>query len=154
MTFESVCRAWAKELSDHVTGLEDAVQHLFGSWSRELLVVAAAERHLAVYPNGEPEVAVPFITGTPAADQITQRYTILVWEDAAAETARAYDDDEANLAWLQLYEAIKARLYVQASSALGLSDGYTRYAGGSFDMRATVRVIQINFSVRVPQSFT
>lgn len=143
-----------QDLQDHVTELEEAIPHLYGSWSRELLYCGQGERHIAIYPTGDPEVSKPFITGTPPADEITSRFTILVWEDAAAESSRAFDDDDSNKAWLALYESIKARLYVQANTGLGVPQGYTRYAGGLFDLQATARMMQLSFTVLAPQSFT
>lgn len=147
MSFQSICEAWMTDLTSHVSELATATQHLYAPWSLAQLQATQGERHIAVYPTAEPEVAKPFVTGSPPADEASQTYVVLIWEDAASEATRLYDDDDANTRWLSLAESVRARFYVQANTALGESGAYTRYAGLRFDLSGTVRLIEITFRV-------
>lgn len=155
MTFKSICDAWMTELTTNVAGLTTAKQHLYAPWSPEALYAEAGERHVAVWPQGDPEVVQGLVAGTLPAELATQSFAILCWEDAGADLVRRQDDDTANAAWLALYEAIRARLYVQANARLGdaqIMD--THYRGGVLDSSDTKRVLSLRFEVRVPIAFT
>jgi hypothetical protein len=152
--FSSVVDAWVTELQTNVTGLDSALipalrVHRYAPWSPEQFDGERGERHLAVYPQTESEAVEPLLTdGTKLA---FQTYTILVWEDASDEVTRGYDDDTANLAWLTLYEAIRARLFELDNIALGSSEIMdTAYAGGEFGVSGPYRYMFLNVRVRVP----
>jgi hypothetical protein len=129
-------------------------RHVYAEWSAELLQAFTDERHVAVYPNGDPEVVHGATVGSLPSDDVLSSYTIVVWEEAASEATRLYDDDVANAAWLALYEAIRARLYVQANVSLGQTNSYTRYQGGAFGMKGAVRWMELRFTVGSYLSFT
>ncbi len=153
MSLREVCEAWADDLTSHVSGLAEVKVHLYAPWSRELLAAAQGERHLAVYPSGEPEVATGLTT--EPADLLLQVFTILVWEDAADEASRLYDDDDGNGAWLDLFEQVRGRLYVMTNTSLGVTSGATRYTGAAdpFGIVGTVRFMTLNFNVTSPESY-
>jgi hypothetical protein len=159
MTMATICDAWMTELTTNVTGLQVATiptenQHKYASWSVEKLATQQGGRHVAVYPNADAESAEAFTVGSLPGDYDTQRYTVLVWEDASADAVQLVDNDAANAAWLALYEAVKARFRVQANTALGEAGAYTRYVGGSFDLSGMARVITISFTVQIGRTFT
>lgn len=138
-------------------GLATANQHLYASWSMQDLYANVGERHLAIWPNGEnPEANQPYTIGNPASDLPVASYMIAAWEDASNSTVRAQDDTPANLAWLQLYEATRSRLRVQANTNLGevSTSGYTRYEGGQLGLANSLRFFHISFTVRSVASFT
>lgn len=152
---QTICDAWMTELTTHVAGLADAKQHLYAPWSPEALYAETGERHIAVWPQGDPELVQGLVAGSPPADLATQSFAILAWEDASVDSSRRQDDDTANAAWIALYEAIRARLYVQANARLGdaqIMD--THYRGGVLDAQDTKRVLSLRFEVRIPISFT
>jgi hypothetical protein len=155
----TITDAWMTELTTNVVGLQVATvpvenTHKYASWSVEKLATMANGRHVAVYPNADAETAAPLTVGGNPGDYDTQRYTVLVWEDASIDAARLQDDDTKNAAWLALYEAIKARFRVQANTALGEAGAYTRYVAGSFDLSGMARVITISFTVQLGRSYT
>jgi hypothetical protein len=150
------------ELTTNVTGLTTGGtppvppenRHPYASWSVERLATQLGGRHIAVYPNGEPELAVPFTVGQPIGDLDTQQFTVLVWEDASVDVARGVDNDTANAAWLALYEGVKARFRIQANISLGEPGAQTRYISGAFDLKGESRVIEIRFTVQIGRNFT
>lgn len=158
MTFKTVVDAWAFDLQTNVTGLDattipPAQVHLYTPWAVEALLASAGERHLAIWPEGEPEVVNAAIAGTNPADLAEASYIITVWEDASSDSARSIDDETAAQTWLTLYEAIRDRLYLMTNIQLGSVDA-TRYAGGALDFRAGCRILQIRFRTRAFYSFS
>lgn len=158
MTFAGVCDAWLSELQANVTGLDTTTipadqRHLYTPWAVELGLSTVGERHLAIWPEGEPEVVNPATIGSLSNDLAEQSYLIMVWENASTDSSRLNDDEAAAQTWLTLFEAIRARLYVSANRQLGSVDA-TAYAGGAFDFRAGQRIMQLRFKTRVFYSFT
>jgi hypothetical protein len=151
MTFQAVCTGWATELQTNVTGLDTTTipadqLHLYTPWAVELGL--AAGRNLAIWPESEPEVVnAATAGGGGGTDLAAQVYSVLVWEDASIDATRLKDDETAADAWLTLFQAIRARFYRSANLQIGGVDT-TRYAGGSFDMRAGKRIMQIRFQTR------
>ncbi len=151
--FSAIVDAWVTELVANVSGLSTAIQHKYAPWSPEQLFAQAGERHLAVWPESEPE-AVEGLTVT-GDDLATQLYVVLVWEEAAATDGRLQEDDTADLAWLTLAEAIRARFYLSANRALGSNQIMdTRYRGLSFGRPGDMRSMQLVFRVRIPHLYT
>lgn len=151
--YADVCEAWADDLTAHVAELSTATLHLYAPWSVENLVAGAGERHLAIWPEGEAETAEPMLVD--GSQLATQSYVIVVWEDAAAETARRFDDDAANKAWLDLAEAIRARLKRQGAFQLGSADVmHTAYVGTTFPAAGALRVLIVGMRVRLPLAAT
>jgi hypothetical protein len=154
MSWRSIVDAWVTELVSNVPELAPpTIVHRYAPWSVENLALQANERHLAIWPTSEPEVVVGYVA-SPPSDLATQTFAVLVWEDASAESTRAQDDDAANLAWLELHEAIRYRLYLLANLHLGDAEIMdTHYAGAGFDMGAGVRSMVLTFRVRVPIAY-
>lgn len=148
MTWGAVVDAWVEELTDSIPALDGVIVHLYASWSLEELFASTGERHLAVWPASEAEVATGMTT--QPADVAVQAYAVLVWEAASAEGSRLKDNQEADLAWLELHEAIRARFYRTANLRLGdpnIVD--TRYQGVVFDKVAGYRAMALRFNVRL-----
>jgi hypothetical protein len=142
------------DIISHVAGLSDAVQHGPAPWSLELLSpTPTTERHIAVYPLGDPEVFRRFTIGTPPGDYVHDAYGIMIWE-SSADMSRLVDDDDANAAWIGLFEQVRDRFFIQANIALGEPGSYAHYIQGTFGAWSTGRVIQMTFSVEYPKSFT
>jgi len=154
MSFVSVCDGWMADITSTVTELTNATPHLYAPWSPEYLGDAGKGRHIAVWPEPNPEEVIPAVVGSPPSDFLIDTYNVIVWESAAADVTRIADDKAANAAWLDLFEAVRARFYVQANTSVGVTGGYTRYVGGNFGIRGTVRFFSLVFTVRVPRDFT
>lgn len=157
--FSDVCDAWLTDLQSNVTGLDTTTipsdrTHLYAPWSMESMAALASERHLAIWPEGEPDVVSGYVAGSPPSDLAEQSYVITVWEDASAESSRRFDDDTANKAWLTLYEAIRARLYVSTNQDKGQTNSLTNYKGGTMAMESMTRMLAIRFTKRSVLSFT
>jgi hypothetical protein len=147
--------AWVEELTATVDGLADVKEHRYAPWSVENLGAVTNERHLAVWPAGEPETTIPYLAGAPPADLATQKFIIAVWEDASAESTRRMDDDQANLDWLDLHEAIRDRLYDLDNQHLGWDQSANvRYQGVVFDVVGSLRVMVITFNTEAFLVFT
>lgn len=146
--------AWVEKLQTTVPELVDAKTHGYASWSLEALSALVNERHLAVWPQAEPEVVAGYLAGSPPADLSTQTFSILVWEDASEESVRRMDNEQANLDWLDLHEAIRDQLYDLNNQHLGdpLASNI-RYKGAAFDVAGAMRVMQIQFTTEVVLSF-
>jgi len=152
VTFQSVCDAWMTELTVHIPGLSDATQHLYESWSSAAVADSTPGRHIAVWPEGDPESRRQFTTD--GADEVTASYQVMVWEGATAATTRVAEDIDAAAAWLALYEEVKGRFYLKANLGLGDTGSDVHYEGGKFDQKADKRVFAIRFTKRAFQSFT
>ena len=158
MSLQTVCDAWMADLiaNTALSAVPAKCRHVYASWSPELLQAFTNERHVAVFPNREADTSVR-VTTAPS-DVITTLSTILVWEEAASEATGLYDDDTANIAWLALYEAVLARLYVRAStagsSALGGAGLVHHFRESRMDMVSTVRFMELVFTTERNVSFT
>jgi hypothetical protein len=151
VTFRSVVDAWFLELND-VPGLEDATTHRYASWSSNAIADTTPGRHLAIWPESQPEVRKGMTTDY--SDEVTTTYAITVWEGATAEMERVFDDDDHNAAWLALFEAVRARLYLKANLAIGDAGSDIHYLAGAFDRIADKRFFVIRFTKRNYLSFT
>ena len=150
MVFQSVVDAWLLELQD-VAGLEDATQHRYSSWSSAAIADSTPGRHIAVWPEADPEVRRGFTTD--ASDEVLTSYIIQVWEGATAEATRVFEDDDANAEWLALYEAVEDRLYLKSNLAIGDAGSITNYMGGKFDQVGDKRVFALRFIKTHTKSF-
>ena len=151
----TVVDARIADLLTHLDEFPDStIVHRYASWSLEQLRAAQGERHLACWPLPAPIDVKPFTIGTPAGDYVTTRYAILVWEDASTEVTSLTDNEAADGAWLDLAEAIEARLRVQANVAMGEAGSLTRVDGRTWGLQAQTRWLQIVFAVGVPVALT
>jgi hypothetical protein len=146
VTWQGVIDAWVAELTANVPGLTEAKVHRYASWSVEALSAAAGERHLAVWPatEGQAETRGQLLT-TPSSN-LVQSYVVLVWEDATADSSRRMDDEAANLDWLELHEAIRARFMLIDNARLGdpkLTG--TEYQGAEFGLESGKRILALGF---------
>jgi hypothetical protein len=156
MTWASICNAWYTELTNSVPELADAIPHLYAPWSVERLVAELDERHIAIWPEAEPDAMQNLTTGPLGPVQMAnENFVIAVWEDARVESIRRIDDEQANLAWLALHEAIRARLTSSANNQLGDTQiSSTRYQGCAFGIEAMCRTLAVRFQVKIPLSYT
>lgn len=152
MVYQSVCDQWMTELTTHISDLGDATQHLYASWSSAAVADSAPGLHIAVWPEGDPDVATQY--ATDGTDEVVTSYQVQVWQGATAEATRVYDDDDANRAWLALYEAVKARFYLRANLGLGDTGSKVHYEGGKFDTLGDKRVFAIRFTKRRFETFS
>lgn len=150
-TIQAVCDALWLDLETNVTGLTDASVHLYAAWSYEKLQASANERHISIHIL-QDEPTPLFNEG----HELTQTYEILVWEDASAEGSRRMDDQDANLAWLQLFEEVRARLYVTANESLQGATGVELcwYKGATFAGNASLRVFSAHVEVKTIAAFS
>ena len=153
MSFQDVVDAWATELQATVAGLSTTLVpaarlHKYTPWAVEDLMGSSGERHLAIWPQGEPEVVQRATAAGRPSDIALSTYLIRVWEDASTDTSRIHDDEVAGLAWIQLGEAIRDRLYDADNFQRGGVDA-TFYDGMAFDLRAGKRILEVRFKVRV-----
>jgi hypothetical protein len=153
MVMKAVCDAWITELTTHVApvvvagttfDLSDAKVHRYASWSSAAFADSEPGLHLAVWPDGDPDARRA--ATTDGADWVQTKYRLQVWVGAVAEETRVFDDDDANAAWLALYEAVKARFYVRANIALGDTGSDLHYQGGRLLQSGDQRVFEITFS--------
>lgn len=142
------------DLIDNVPELTDAIVHKYAPWSAESMSSMAGERHLAVWPAGASETTA-WLTST--AHELTQNYLVACWEDSSATGTRRMDDDTANLAWLDLENAVRARFYKTANEFAGgtLTVEIMTYEGVVFGADATrVRSFVVAVEARVIASFS
>lgn len=150
--FVTMCDAIAAELQATVSGVSaaNAVLHRYNPWDPKALDVGDGQRHMAIWPVGEAEVADPLATGS---HQFTQPYVVLVWEPAVTDVARGVTDEAATKTFLQLHNDVRARFYVDANQHLGGSE-LTWYAGSQLpDEPSDARWFAITVSVRRFQAF-
>lgn len=154
MTMQGVVDAWMTDLLtvSGLTTIPAKCQHKYAPWSQDQLVAGTNERHIAIWPEGDPDARRQ--ATTDGADEITTSYVVTVWEEAASEATGLYDDDAANIAWLALYEAVRARFYVLANLAIGETGSDVHYEGGAFGMQGAVRFFSVRFSKRYYKLFT
>jgi hypothetical protein len=151
MSFVGVCDAWITELTGVGKPLENAIIHKYAPWSTEQLV-NDGKRHAAIWPAASQPAPDPLTT--QPSDIQTTTYVLVVWEDASLEGELRFDDDTANAAWLNLTAAIEARFRVQANTSLGETGGYTRLGSLAWSLQGQVRVLMLQFTVRVDAVFT
>jgi len=149
--WSAISDAWMTELTTNVSGLSTAIQHKYAPWSVEEAFAMAGERHIAIWPQGEAEAAVPYTTEPSVL--ATQVYSILVWEDASQDIGRLTDNETADKAWLTLAEGIRARLLLKANISLGVVGCDTRYQGVRFDRAGAGRMMEVSFRVQLGYSY-
>ena len=153
MTMQSVCDAWLTKLLT-VSGLSTAITHLYAPYSLEAVQASAGERHLAIWPEGEPDVATAFLAGSPPSDKIKTSYVILVWEDASAETSRTIRRRRREHRMAHPVRSHRAELYDLDNISLGQTNTITRYVGGNLDRQGTNRYLAVRFTVDAIQSYS
>lgn len=144
MVMREVCDAWIEQLQHEVTELSGATVHRYARWSRAAIADSQPGLHLAVWPEGDPDARKSLTSD--GADEVTTSYMISVWSGATAETERLYDDDDANAAWLELYEKVKARVYIRGNLAIGDPGSITRYQGGRLARAGKKRLFEIRIA--------
>lgn len=155
MSFTGVVDAWMTDLTTNVSGLRTSDnpgistdnRHKYAIKSVELLAANVGERHIAIWPQEEPEVASAAIISTQGADLSAQSYLVTVWEESGLEAARLQDDEAGWSTFEALYEATRARFYVSANRTLGSVDT-TQYGGGTFGVQGGIRFFVLRFQTR------
>lgn len=129
----------------------NATTHRYVPYNPEELQVSAGERHLAVWPMGEAEVADPLANWTL---ELVAAYAVLVWEDASEESSRGVLDEDATKTFLQLHQDVRARFLLQANESIGGSE-LTRYVGTRFpEALGSVRWFLVQLAVYTPKAIT
>ena len=154
-TFSATCDALIEDLLDHVPTLQvDSNNiHRYSTWFPEELTADGA-RHLAVFPASENFDSANTI-GAPLGGHFrVQTFVILVWEPSNFEAERGVTDEEGTAAFLDLYEAILARLYVTANQSMAGSWKQWFQAAQVPDRVGTVRFFRIALQRNDTLSFT
>lgn len=118
-TFSTTCDALIEDLTDNVATLQVNTEnvHRYVSWFPEELL-DNGYRHLAVFPAADGFDTVN-TQGAPLGGHFREQvFVILVWESAGTESIRAVSDEQGAKDFLDLYEAILARLYVTANQSM------------------------------------
>lgn len=144
MVMREVCDAWIAELQFSVTALSGATVHRYASWSSNAIADTTPGIHLAVWPDGDPDARRSLTTD--GADEVTTSYTIAVWEGATPETERVFDDDASNGHWVDLFEAVKDRVYTRGNIAIGDPGSTTKYQGGALEQAGNKRLFRVKFN--------
>lgn len=143
--------AWVTELRSSVPGLADAIVHKGAPWNPEEMQLDRGERHMAIWPSADVETREIL---TNDAHELGQSMIVLVWEDAGPATDRRTADEVADYAFLDLWEQVRDRFYVQANQWIGASER-TWYVRSDFpDEIFTTRWFLVRFGVRVYRGFT
>jgi hypothetical protein len=117
------------DLTANVSGLGTAELHRYAPWDPEELFAQSGETHLAVWPLADAESGEPL---TSDAHKLIQLYAITVWQDASDSQSRRIHDETATLAFLDIWEATRNRLYKVANEFMGGSE-LSWYQGTTFD---------------------
>ena len=151
--WEDFCSDLIADLQSNIRGLtEGSVSvHLLVPYDPEELS-ADGDRHLSVFPLAEEaQRADPLTT---AGVELIEVYRILYWEDAAGESGRGVADVEAAQTMLDLAQAVRARLLMQASQTLG-GAFMVRYIGSVFpDRSGQVRWFAVGVEAHRAQDIT
>lgn len=150
---QQMCDAIATDLTTNVSGLSTAIVHKYAPWNPEEMAAQVGETHLAVWIAAEAESASPL---TSAAHSWTQVYRVLVWQEATDSQGRRMQDVTKDLAFLQLWESVKARFYVAANQfPSGTSSERTWYQGTQFpEDSGTMRWFLLTFTSELYQGFS
>ena len=150
-TVQAICDYIYNDLATNVGGITDAKKHLYVPWSRDTRSAKQGARHISVHINTEE---VPEFT--TQARELLEHVEVLVWEDAVDTGARRTDDNAADLAFIQLWEAIRARFFSFTTWTLGnmaLVES-CRYMGTQFSTDASTRAMSLILEVRTIDAFT
>lgn len=158
-SWQTTCDAFIADLTGNVPALSGAKTHRYSPVSPELFDAATEGIHIAVYPalsdteviSSEPG---PYVT-TGSRQQI-RTYVIAVWEKAAEVDARQIADEVSDAAWLELYEAIEDRLFVEANTQIGGASPIWAVSGNPFGEAQGFPVRAMVFQLRgvSPKAFT
>lgn len=152
--FSDVCDAWMTNLItlSGLTAVPAERRHKYTPWSVESTAAAVGERHIAIWPTGDPEVAEPLTADGSLLG--AQAYTVLIWENIGSDTARRVDDETAAASWLTLYETVRTSMLTRTNWQLGSSTimPHCPYVGGSLDRVGDSRVMSLNMKLVVPLS--
>ena len=148
---QAICDYIYNDLATNVGGITDAKSHLYVPWSKEARSAKQGARHISVHINAED--VLEFTTQTR---ELLDHVEVLVWEDAMAAGANRVDDPAGDLAFIQLWEAIRARFFSFTTWTLGsmaLVES-CRYMGTQFSSDASIRAMSLILEVRTIDAFT
>lgn len=150
-TIQSVCDAILLDLQTFVPAITNAIPHLYAPWDYELLSADRGETHIAVHIT--QEAMTPLSTD---AHELTQIYEVLMWQDAKDEGAKGINDQAANLAWLVLFESVRARLYQELTQTLSGTSGVELcwYKGATFAGVSSLREFSVQIEVKTIAAFS
>lgn len=118
-SFSETCDGLIEDLLDNVPTLMVDPQniHRYLAWMPEALVPDGA-RHLAVYPGTSPFDQMSPIGASLGSLERRQSFEILVWEPSGTESSRQVSEEQETKVFLDLYEAILARMFVAANQPI------------------------------------
>lgn len=158
-SWQTICDALANDLTGNIPRLAGAKVHLYSPVAPDLGDATDNTIHVSVSPalsetetiGSEPG---PYVT--TGSRQLIRLYTIAVWEKAAEVEGRQLADPEADAAWLELYEEIEDRLFVEANTQLGGASPIWAISGNPFGEVQGLPVRLMAFQLRAvqPKAFT
>jgi hypothetical protein len=154
-TFSVTCDALIEDLTDNVPTLlvDPENVHRYESWFPEELV-GDGNRHLAVYPAHDQFDIHDRTVEAVGFHGRLQTFVILVWEPSGTESSRQVSDEVGAATFLDLYEAVVARMYVDANQSMAGS--YRQWFVGAEvpDRSATTRWFRVAVQRASTQAFT
>lgn len=145
-----VCDYVKADLVSSIPGLAEAEFHLYVPWDPAELQADAGERHVGLWPLVEGETSEPLSFDS---HELSMPMACLVWEDASGSQDRRVVDTPADLAFLELWQEIRARFY-SITNMFGGGSERTWYDGTTFpDDVYLTRWFRVQFSVRHYQPF-
>lgn len=152
-SWETFCTIVAADLQNNVTGLRDALLHVWIPYDPEELVADVGEHHLSIFPVATTAQEASPLT-TDGGQLLTETYRILYWEHAADESSRGVADPEAARALLQLASDVRDRFFLRSNVFLGQTE-YTRYIGTVFpDRSGLIRWFAVGIEATRSQSLS
>ena len=143
--FTETCDFFHTVLEAVVPGV---VQHRYAPWDPERFQ-NDGQRHLAVWPTVEAEVADAYTTRSKL---LRQNYTVAYWEPGDDEDERQVVDEQAAADLYDLQNAIREALFDLANQP---SNTLTNYTGSAFrESTSPIRGFLMNVSVDRPKDLT
>jgi hypothetical protein len=129
-SFSTTCDALIEDMLDNVVTLQVDPQniHRYQEAFPEQLQPDGS-RHLAVFPAADRFDSVNPSQSAVGFHDRHQVFTILVWEPATGVEERQVSDEQGAKDFLDLYEAVQARLYVDANQSM--AGAYRQWFFGS-----------------------
>ena len=129
-SFSTTCDAIIEDLLDNVPTLQvnpENVHRYSEAFPEDL--DPDGSRHLAVFPAADRFDSPSPNEGALGFHVRKQGFTIMVWEPATGVADRQVSDEESAATFLDLYEAVQARLYVDANQSM--ANAYRQWFFGS-----------------------
>lgn len=150
-TVQDIVDAVVADLTGNVDALREASVHRYAPWNPEELFANVGDRHLAVWPVADQVEQRNVLTSD--AHELNQVYVILIWENASDAQSRRVADEAADLAFIEMWEAVRDRFYEESNQWLGGTER-TWYTGSRWaDASGTNRWVLVEFACRLYSGF-